>query len=162
MERIKLNLQVKDQIRDARTHRRNRKAEIYVHYRAIGYTNEEASKCAGVHVETGKRYRTQYRDRIHELTIQQFKDGLPDAIKTILELNGKAIKEDVRLKAANRVCEGAGVGVIHKSEIVRKTDSELVQQLLDACQGDVGKARTVLAALGIEATVALPENPTLQ
>ena len=55
-----------------------------------------------------------------------------DTIATLR--HGKS--EAVRLAAANRTLEAAGHGVVHKQEVVHKTDDDLVQALLQAFNGD--------------------------
>lgn len=135
--------------------RKNPKLDRFITLCSMGQTSKEAGLAVGYSESTAERYRTAYKDKIKEQAATRFDASTPEAINTIIGLL-KTGTGSVKLAAANRLLEGANLGVVHRSEVTHKTEEELDAQLLAACGGDPEKVKQLLAALRDDGEVKPP------
>lgn len=131
----------------------NPKRERFRDLCAKGATAAEAGAAVGYAVSTAQEYKTEDREEIAKRALARFHDLAPVAMATYAELLEAGKSEGVRLKTANRVLEGIGAGVVHKSEITHKTTEEIDAELLAAFGGDAVKVTAFLEDMRSRSTV---------
>jgi hypothetical protein len=138
-----------------RKRKKNVRLERFVLLCANGVTPAEAAKEVGFKESTGRFYASTHSAEIHKLAMDRLRRLTPGAVATIAKLCGESRSAAVQLAAANRILDAAGEGVVHKQEVIHRTDADLVQALLDAVGGDKTAARGVLQTMGIPIPAAL-------
>lgn len=115
--------------------KRNAKLEKFIKLCAYGHSSHDAAAAVGFKPSTGETYRSRHKAEISQKAIERLQSDVPDAVEAISQLRHDK-SGAVRLAAANRTLEAAGHGVVHKQEVVHKSDDDLVQALLQAFNGD--------------------------
>ena len=127
---------------------------------AKGMKAEEAGAAVGFAATTATKYRTKHAKEIKAMAADRFDLLVPEAVAA---LHGNLTDRSgaVRQAAANRILEGADLGVINKSEVrYFKTDQELDNELLEACGGDPEVVRQVLGLIAAEKKSKTVANET--
>jgi hypothetical protein len=128
------------------------KRERFIELCAMGTPTDVAGRECGYTERTAQEYHRRDAQKIADLAVQRFRTLTPAAMAKLQELlNAKS--EAVALNTANRILEGAGYGVIHKSEIRHKTDAELDDMLTEAFGDDQTAKEQFMKLIKGEATL---------